>query len=45
LADNYADLWAYDLTSQTSVHNNKESIFEAGKDYVAPQCTAYYDRY
>lgn len=32
LADKYADLWAYDEDTQTAEHNNKESIFEAGKD-------------
>lgn len=31
----YGDLWAYDLTAETSMHNSVESIFEAGYDKPA----------
>lgn len=35
LDPSYANLWAYDLEASTSMHNNQESIFEAGYDNPA----------
>lgn len=35
LDPSYANLWAYDLDAETSMHNNVESIFEAGYDKPA----------
>lgn len=35
LDPSYANLWAFDLEAETAMHNNQESIFEAGYDNPA----------